>query len=161
MAKVRKTDRRYRKKCAINKDIALSEHRNTFTGEGCRYCFGIVRYVKNNKCIECYFESGLHKDWEKRKKHLFGQLSRMAKFKNREFSITIEDIDWVDKCPILNISLNYYSVGGRVNDTASFDRVDSTKGYVKGNVRIISNRANMIKSDLTFEQIMNMVKYVQ
>lgn len=85
----------------------------------------------------------------------------MAKFNGREFNLLIEDVEWVSDCPILGIKLNYYSMGGRKNDTASFDRIDSAKGYVKGNVRIISNRANMIKSDMTYDQLMNMVKYVQ
>lgn len=37
-------------------------------------------------------------------------------------------------------------------NTASFDRIDATKGYVAGNVRIICKRANTMLSDSTPEQ---------
>lgn len=153
----------YTRTCSVRKEEAIRQNQPTFVGERCRCGHGNIRYVKNNRCVDCYYESGVVKDWGRRKKSLISQLKRMAKYQNkgREFNIGVEDVEWVTICPILNIPINYYSIGGRKSDTASFDRVDTTKGYVKGNVRIISNRANMIKSDLTLEQIIRLVKYVQ
>lgn len=35
----------------------------------------------------------------------------------------------------------------------SLDRLDSSKGYVKGNVRVISKRANQLKNNATVEEM--------
>jgi hypothetical protein len=59
----------------------------------------------------------------------------------------------------LGISLDYFSIGGSRGDTASFDRKDPKMGYIKGNVFVISNRANMTKSDMTLEQMNRMIAY--
>lgn len=57
-------------------------------------------------------------------------------------------------CPLLGVPLFYGSgKGGQPKqNSASLDRIDSTKGYVKGNVWIISLRANTIKSSATLEE---------
>jgi hypothetical protein len=49
----------------------------------------------------------------------------------------------------------------RKHNTASFDRRDPNKGYIKGNVFIISNIANMRKSDLNVQQIERLLNYVK
>lgn len=61
----------------------------------------------------------------------------------REFTIKVSDIVIPEICPVFNIPI----------DTPSIDRIDPTKGYVPGNVRIISMRANMLKSDATLEEM--------
>lgn len=64
-----------------------------------------------------------------------------------EFNLTIEDIpDIPDLCPVFGVPMT-----GRYKP--SIDRIDSTKGYVKGNVQIISLRANTLKNDATPEEI--------
>lgn len=40
----------------------------------------------------------------------------------------------------------------------SLDRIDSSKGYVKGNVRVISARANMLKNNATVEELTLVLK---
>lgn len=64
--------------------------------------------------------------------------------------ITFGDIDWPSVCPILGIELDYYDP--RKENSAEFDRIDSTKGYIKGNVWVISRRANRVKNDGTAEE---------
>ncbi len=51
-------------------------------------------------------------------------------------------------CPVFGTRLRYGGKGFDPN-AASIDRLDSTLGYVRGNVAIISRRANMIKNDGT------------
>lgn len=65
-----------------------------------------------------------------------------AKDFGREFNLTIEDIVIPDICPILKIPL--FSGEGRViPNSPVLDRVNNDLGYIKGNVRVISHRANL------------------
>jgi hypothetical protein len=43
----------------------------------------------------------------------------------------------------------------------SVDRVDNACGYVKGNIRVISARANHLKSDATVEEIRSLLAYME
>lgn len=63
-----------------------------------------------------------------------------------EFTIQFGDIDWPSHCPALGMKLDYYAET-RAENSPSFDRIDSHLGYVKGNVKIVSWRANRIKND--------------
>jgi len=60
-----------------------------------------------------------------------------------EFDLDVEDFDIPTHCPILGIELNY----GARNNKPSVDRIDSSKGYVKGNIGIISVLANRKKDE--------------
>jgi len=62
---------------------------------------------------------------------------------------------WTDQCPILNVPLFAGVKRGTIPELnlASVDRLDNTKGYIKGNVHFISYRVNNIKSDASFEEI--------
>lgn len=83
---------------------------------------------------------------------LFKNAKRRAKEKGLEFSITHDDVKIPDKCPILGIPL--FSADGHAKDNSpSIDRIDSTQGYVPGNVMIISFRANTLKSDASIEEL--------
>lgn len=83
--------------------------------------------------------------------------------KNVPFNITIEDITFTEICPLLNIPLNWKG-GPRDKDTPSLDRIIPELGYVKGNVRIISNLANMMKSYASAQELLtfseNINKYM-
>lgn len=75
-----------------------------------------------------------------------------------EFNITKDDIVIPDNCPILGTEIIKNGSGSREN-APSLDRVDTTKGYIPSNVRVISFKANRIKSDLTLDQIGALYKY--
>jgi hypothetical protein len=53
------------------------------------------------------------------------------------------------KCPVFGTPL---IIGDKIN-CPSIDRIIPSKGYKKGNVRIISNTANTLKSNATLEQL--------
>lgn len=78
-----------------------------------------------------------------------------AKKRGIEFSIELEDIIIPNCCPITN---QVFSNEDRAN-WPSLDRIDNTKGYVKGNVRVISMKANTNKGNLTLEEIKNLYLY--
>lgn len=108
------------------------------------------------------------REWMKnpvnRMKHTLNQAKRRAKEKGIEFSLSIEDLlPFPEYCPILDIKLNYSGSNkqGFINDSASIDRVDSSKGYTKDNVMIVSWRANRIKADSTLVELKKLVKYME
>jgi len=70
-----------------------------------------------------------------------------------DFTIEFDEISWPTHCPVLGLELDYYGLTGRKEENSvSFDRIDSNKGYIPGNVQIISWRANRIKNDGTADE---------
>ena len=68
---------------------------------------------------------------------------------------------YIDTCPLLEIPINWDRTSGRDNGTPSIDRVIPEKGYVPGNIRIISNLANMMKSSASKEQLYTFAKNIK
>lgn len=87
-----------------------------------------------------------------------GILSRSkarASKKGLEFNLTIEDIVIPEVCPYLKIPINtdrMYS--------PSLDRIDNNKGYIKGNVEVISWKANIMKSNASPEELVEFAKAI-
>jgi hypothetical protein len=81
---------------------------------------------------------------------MFGNLyerfqNKRRNTKAKEFDIKFSDIEFTTHCPLLGIPLNYNQTMWKADDYPTFDRIDNTKGYVKGNVHIVSWRANRMK----------------
>ena len=70
-----------------------------------------------------------------------------ARKRGIEFNLKRGDVSWVDTCPLLGISLNYKAGEDSYDNSPSVDRIDESKGYVKDNVWVISNKANRMKND--------------
>lgn len=68
-----------------------------------------------------------------------------------EFTVDFGELTFPTHCPILGTELDYFTETIQEN-SVSFDRIDSTKGYITGNVVIISWRANRIKNDGTADE---------
>lgn len=78
----------------------------------------------------------------------------MAKRRNIYFNLTYKDFEIPKYCPILGIELKYSNESnGNDFDHATLDRIDNSKGYIKGNVIVISRLANVMKNSATFEQL--------
>ena len=93
------------------------------------------------------------------------QAKRRAAALGREFSLTAEHVKNLatDVCPVLGIPLEWkYGHGKTYNPSSpSLDRIDNSKGYILGNVAIISNRANRLKSDGTAAEHAAIAAYMQ
>lgn len=68
-----------------------------------------------------------------------------AKRKGIPFDLHFTEVIWNTHCPLTGIKLDYFTNKGPA--APSFDRRDNTKGYVTGNVWIISRNANSRKRD--------------
>ena len=86
---------------------------------------------------------------------------RRARDRGWEFNITVDNIHWPTHCPVLGIKLNYTRGKQKkaTDASPSLDRWDTTKGYTVENVRVISYRANRLKSNATPQELMAVAKY--
>lgn len=87
------------------------------------------------------------------------RLKASAKRQHRKFNLTVEDIIIPDVCPILGIKIK--KAGKRTGRSPSCDRLDPSKGYIKGNVRFISNDANRMKQNNTLETFQKFIQYLK
>jgi hypothetical protein len=83
-----------------------------------------------------------------------------SKRRNKEFDLSIEDIIIPSHCPYLNIELSTTHEDNNSPNYYSVDRIDSSKGYVKGNIQIISRLANTMKNSATEEQLITFSKNI-
>ena len=79
---------------------------------------------------------------------------------NLPMDITKDDIIIPEFCPVLGIRLKN-GVGRVVDSSPTLDRIEPEKGYVKGNVAVISYRANLLKGSSTLEELLKLVSYIQ
>jgi hypothetical protein len=92
-------------------------------------------------------------------KYLVVRLRRRASVINVPFDLTEEDLIVPAVCPVLGIPLTLE--GGQRDDAPSVDRVVPCLGYTKGNVRVISMKANRIKNDATAEELRKVLQYLE
>jgi hypothetical protein len=88
-------------------------------------------------------------------KRLLNICRNRAKKNGIDFNLTIEDIVIPKYCPVLKKEMVR---AGRY--APSIDRIDSNRGYVKGNIQIISKLANRMKNDADEEELKEFAKWV-
>jgi hypothetical protein len=130
------------------------------------------------KCKSCGKE---YDDNMCRLKYWFKTIKAQAPIRGREFTILPTDIpgvkireiktyfktvssweatEYPKVCPVFGVELDWkVKVNGGQNNSPSLDRIDSTKGYVKGNVMIMSKLANSMKQNATTEQLNQFSRY--
>jgi hypothetical protein len=83
-----------------------------------------------------------------------------AKKAGLPFDLKPEDIVFPECCPVLGVRLER-SVGKSGPNSPSLDRIIPEKGYVKGNVAVISYRANAMKQDANIEEIEALLNWMK
>lgn len=87
-----------------------------------------------------------------------------AKEKNRENTLVMQDLKELfpvdGKCPVFGFDLEWNGNGFR-ETSPSIDRIDSSKGYTKDNIQIISWKANRIKGYATVEDLETVIAYLK
>ena len=91
---------------------------------------------------------------------IYERAKNNAKKNNHDFDLEIKDIDIPTNCPYLNIELVYNKKYSKYDNYFSIDRIDSSKGYVKGNIQVISKLANTMKNNATTEQLITFAKNI-
>lgn len=139
------------KKCMVCKKIKSfsSFHKN----KNC--LFGI-----NTVCSKCRgYNSKVqwqHNKSTKPEYYLWNSARSRSKKKNLEFSIEVEDIIIPKLCPVFNVEMIV-----NTEYAPSLDRKNSSKGYTKDNISVISRRANVIKNNATLEELRLLVSWLE
>lgn len=138
---------------------------------GCQNLAPVETFHSNGRfCARCHEE----KQQIRRRRRTFQRevnraagMFRTAKNRSKregiEFSITLEDIIIPKNCPVLGVTLTTKLGIGReaVAASPSLDRKDSARGYVPGNVWVISWRANFLKSNATLAELKKIVRAME
>ena len=128
--------------CGMPSD-GLTKHGNTRST--CKKCFNEKQavYYRKNPVI-----------------YLLNTCKARAKKAGVPFDLVKDDILIPEYCPVLGIEFEFGTRGFHEN-SASIDRLNPNKGYVKGNIAIISFRANRIKCDATLEELKKLVAWLE
>lgn len=94
------------------------------------------------------------------KSQFLGAKSR-AKRLGIPFTVKLEDLELPNNCPVLGTPLVYECAKIRTDGRATLDRRDNAKGYVAGNVYVISWRANKLKANATVDEMRALVRYLE
>lgn len=164
----------------------------------CKQYFPLDNFYKNKaskdglaaKCIPCdkriraeyRARQALDPEWKKKFNYkntlsrrkagkvgqMFAAARERARAKQIEFTITKDDINIPQTCPVLGINIE--AGEGRVSDvngnerklvgakdtSPSLDRIDNSKGYTPDNIRVISWRANYLKNNATLDELIRL-----
>ncbi|WP_068438558.1 hypothetical protein [Magnetospirillum sp. XM-1] len=122
------------------------------------------RYVKGNGCCECRAPSHSEPGDEHHLRSLVANARARAQAKGIPFSLTVEDVARIwpadGRCPVLGMRFRR-SLGsqGHGHDSATLDRLDPSKGYVPGNLLIVSARANCLRSDASAAELLRVGEF--
>ena len=72
-----------------------------------------------------------------------------------EYAVSIFPNDYI--CPVFNMPMRFGNQDR--SSSPSLDRLDSNLGYIKGNINWISMKANWTKSDLSYDEIINLIEW--
>jgi len=148
----------------------------------CRVCSNKENYIKNIELGKMHSKnySPKHQGIGDLSKMLYSHYKNGAKKRNLEFNISIEYL-WdlylkqQGQCALSGVKIylksqNKFSTitkienGNRSIDyskfNASLDRIDSYKGYIKGNVQWVERKINMIKNNLSQNDFINLCRQI-
>ena len=112
---------------------------------------GSCRDCNRAKCIEW---NSNHKDTL-----ALNRIKHRALEKGIAFDIDLSDIAYPEKCPVFGFDLvRNYKVP--CFSSPSVDRIDPSKGYIKGNIQVISQLANCMKQNATPEQLVQFAEWI-
>lgn len=112
--------------------------------------------MKKNKQSIKLLGLSKYRDVSELKQQLCWYAKRRSFKKGLEFNIEPKDIHIPKKCPILKVPLicsTRYS--------PSIDRIYPNKGYIKGNIAVISALANSMKANATPQELLIFAKNIK
>lgn len=102
--------------------------------------------------------------WSKSGSGLVSNLLRRARSRakktNLPFDITKADVIVPDTCPVLGVKLVVNNTRGGGDDSPSLDRIVPALGYVKGNIAVMSGKANRLKGSGDLQELLAVCRWL-
>jgi len=110
-----------------------------------------------------YYENRIKRQEVNPALHMCKRAKVRAKQRNLDFNLEPGDILVPELCPVFGCRLEWGwgKMGSSNYLSPSLDRHDPKQGYIKGNVKVISNRANHLKNDGTLAEFRALVAYLE
>jgi hypothetical protein len=108
---------------------------------------------RNRKHLKQYRAKWLKANPERRILH---QIKCRAHKSGVKFNLTLKDIVIPKVCPVFGVP---FIKGNKLRST-SVDRINNRKGYVKGNIQIISGLANVMKNRATPAELLRFAEWI-
>ena len=94
---------------------------------------------------------------------IYRKLRNSAKKRGIEFNLSLNYLNEMElpfRCCITGELIDYSGVGRNNPNGYSYDRIDNTKGYIDGNLYILSVEGNRKKSSLSISEVENIKSYL-
>lgn len=108
---------------------------------------------KHKRHLKQYREKWLKNNPERRILH---QTKCKAHKAGVKFNLTVADIKIPKVCPVFGVPFDKHN---KLRST-SVDRINNRKGYIKGNVQIISGLANVMKNQATPAELLRFAEWI-
>lgn len=84
-----------------------------------------------------------------------------AAAKGLPFDLTLDDLPLLTHCPVFGLEFKRSRRGESRDATPTLDEIVRGRGYVRGNVVVVSHLANLIKNKATIEQLVQVAKFYE
>lgn len=132
----------------------------------CKKCAGVMNKTYHNDQNKTYNSKEYRRNASLKfrqrnlEMHILSAVKSSAKKRNLKFNLTIEDIVIPEYCPYLQIKITKEAGNGCLPTNPSIDRIDNIKGYIKGNIQIISYLANRMKQNASIQDLLTFARNV-
>ena len=138
------------------------KNKKKYSRNTCREC---INLKNQNKQTPAQLRSKAQREKKRREDpayRMYHGAKQRAKKQNLPFNLDQKYIQDLipTHCPVFGIPL----INGTEvfhDNSLSLDKLIPSKGYVKGNVCVISDRANRIKRDATLDELKKLVYYIE
>lgn len=151
----------------------ISSYHSVMWKVRCIHCNTTVRWIQGNElaardrcfcCQKCASKKMIRRTTKERgrigdlTKNRYSRLQRIAKTRGIEFKLSIREL-WdlfIEQNKTCSITGDYI---GNISD-ASLDRIDSSKGYITGNVQWVTKQANLSKHLMSMKELIDFCQKV-
>ena len=152
--------------CGIEFDKAINEYNRSIKFNRKFYCSR--KCAGKSNLLNFKDKRNTKPPLKKRIEDPFLYYLRNCKKRNFEFNLTSEYLNnlWIlqnKKCPYTGVDLILNTHSKRNKDyryTASLDRIDSSKGYIEGNVHFVSLSINLMKNSMSEKMLLEFLKII-
>lgn len=155
------------KKCSYCQKIKPLDnfHKNRIRPDGhhteCKECKHTIDKISRNKHLAKRKAQKKQYRIKNPKQHMLSNARGRAKRCGFEYNLDQDSFEIPSVCPILGIEIKLDNNNIDYDSSPSLDRIDNNKGYIKGNVQVVSMRANRLKADATAEELRAILKWME